>query len=189
MKWIFIALLIAGLISCKDDDSENPIIDDDGNITVGLGENDFLENFESKVRAETAILCFPGNMSMIADYYNVAGERRATIDIYNIPFEVGTYKIHRIEGPNQACSSDTIYADFATIVSDGDALGDFYLPLEDAENQVTITSHNSSAQEVAGTFDLALVIIEEHRIDKTVTQVPDTVRFTNGRFRARYTIN
>ena len=186
MKWIFTALLIAGLISCKEDNCAEPSFDDTGDITVNIDGDDFLSQFESRVRAETAIECFPGNMSMIATYYNDAGEERASIVIFNIPFKVGTYKIHRIEGTNQACFSDTVYAYFGTSISDGDVNGDFYLPLEEAQNQVTVTSYDPSAREVKGTFDVTFVIIDEHQRNKTVLQVPDTVRFANGQFRAKH---
>ena len=147
MKWTCIALLSAGLISCKEDDSIEPVVDDHGEVSVVLGGEDFLSQFDVRVRAETAIACFPGKMSIIVNYYNKAGEERAGYNIFNVPFEIGTYDIHRIELDRQVCSSDTVHGNFYTSISDGDVSGDFYLPLAEAQNQVTVTSYNPSTHQ------------------------------------------
>ena len=189
MKWILITLLSAGLISCKEDDSIEPAILTNGEVSVMLDGEDFFSQYKSGIRISTETPCFPGKMSLFVNYYNQADIERIGFDIFNVPFEPGTYKIHRVELDRQVCSSDTVYRDFYTSVSDGDVNGDFYLPLEEAQNQVTITSHNPSTREVAGTFTITLVIIEEHRVNKTVVGAPDTIRLTDGQFKVRYDLN
>ena len=132
--------------------------------------------------------CFPDNLSLFVNYYNEADIERVGFDIFNVPFEEGTYKIHRVEPPNQVCLSDTVYANFYTTISDGDVNGDFYLPLEETQNQITITSHDLSARTVEGRFNMTLVIIDEHRNNKSVINAPDTIRLTNGQFKVRYEV-
>ncbi len=191
IHWTLIALLLVGLVSCQEDHEapeEDPIASDHGDISVDIAGEDFLSQFESRVRIATAIECFAGNMSMIATYYNNAGFERADIAIFNIPIALGTHKIHRIESASQVCDTDTVYASFGTSLDDGDVGGDSYFTSEEAGNQITITSLNPEAQEVKGNFDVMLVVTDEHRFDRATPQVPDTVRFTNGQFRARYEI-
>ena len=189
MKWMFTALLVAGLISCSEDDAVEPPFINNGEVSVTLNGEDFFSQFTTSIRAETAITCFPGKMSVIVNYYNEAGEERGGFNIFNVPFEVGTYDIHRIEPPRQVCLSDTVHGSFYTSVSDGDVNGDFYFPLEGAENQITLTSHNPSTREVMGTFNVVFVIIDEHRMNKTVKDAPDTIRLTDGKFKATYDMN
>ena len=183
------ALLLAGLISCKEDDTVEPTFINNGEVSVLLNGEDFLSQFKAGIRAGTETSCFSENLLLFVDYYNEANIERMGFSVLNIPFEEGTYTVHRIEPPNQACSSDTVYANFGTTISDGDVNGDFYLPLEGTQNQITITSHNLLTREVQGRFDITFVIIDEHRQNKTVIDAPDTIRLTEGQFKVRYDTN
>ena len=180
------ALLLVGFISCKDDDTVEPAFVNNGEVSVLLNGEDFLSQFKAGVRAGTESSCLSGNLLLFINYYNEADIERMGFSVLNIPFEEGTYTIHRITPPSQACSSDTVYANFGTTISDGDVNGDFYLPLEEAQNQITVTSHNPSAREVQGRFDITFVITDEHRQNKTVIDAPDTIRLTEGEFKVRY---
>ena len=183
MKWIVIALLLAGLISCGDDEPIAPTYIDNGEVSVTLNGEDFFSQYQVGVRALSGSPCYPDRLSLNVTYYNQADVERVGFDIQNIPFKLGTYEIKEIKS-NNSCLSDTVNGSFGTSVADGDVNGDMYYPLESEDNTVTLTSYDPSAREVEGTFEITFVISEKHRANKTVIDAPDTIRLTNGKFKA-----
>ena len=189
MKWIVIALLLAGLISCGDDEPTVPAYIDSGEVSVTLNGSDFLSQFNAGVRGEGNSPCYPNRFHLIVDYYDTTTDtERMGFSIMNVPFELGTYDIQLVTS-SKSCLSDTVTGSFGTSVADGDANGDLYLPMKEEKSQITLTSYNSSSQEVEGTFDVSYVITEDHRFNKTLKDAPDTIRLTNGKFKVRYDIN
>ena len=63
MKWIFTALLLAGLIACNDDDPA-PAIITDGEVSVMLEGEDFFSQYKSGIRVGTGAL-MPCNIKAV----------------------------------------------------------------------------------------------------------------------------
>ena len=180
MKYIFIALLLAGLISCKDDN-----VIPEGELSVMLNGENFLSQFTNKSSAGLDEGCYDNRFVLSSRYQNQEEIERIVFAIVGIPLELGTYTIHRKETSEDRCLRDVVDANFHTLVSDGDALGDSYLPVETEENYITLTSYNEDTREVKGTFQITLAVeLEDHRPRKTVLDAPDTIRLTDGRFKA-----
>ena len=188
MKWTILALLLAGLISCSEDDAVEPPFIDNGEVSVLLNGEDFFSQFKAGVRGEGTSPCYPNKFHLVVDYYDSTNTEKMGFSIMNVPFELGTYEIREIKS-NNSCLSDTVNGSFGTSVADGDANGDLYLPLESEDNTITLTSYNPSLQEVEGVFKVTYVITDEHRLNKTVVDAPDTIRLTDGKFKVRYDIN
>lgn len=74
------------------------------------------------------------------------------------------------------------------VEADGDAFIATYHPTPDSSNVIEITRHDPDAQVVEGRFQLTLAVSPDYR-DVAERQRPDTLRFTDGRFRLWYEVH
>ena len=188
MKWTYTALLIAGLVSCKEDDNHRalPLVND-GEVHALRNGEDASSGFTVRLAATTGspLRCFPGNLTLLAMYSVREDILRQSYAIENIPLQLGTHPIQRVEIGRQTCGSDTISAYFGTSVSDGDVNGDIYLPVADENNIVSITSLDETTGKVEGTFQMTLAIeLNDYPPYKSDANAPDTIRLTQGWFSA-----
>lgn len=180
MKYILTALFLAGLISCKDD-----TVSSEGELSVLLNGEDFLSQFTSQSSAGLDEGCYDNRFVLSSRYQDQEGIERIVFAIVGIPLEEGTYIIHRKEINEDRCLQDVVDANFHTLVSDGDVLGDAYLPVETEDNHIVLTSYNEDTREIEGTFQMTLAVeLEDHRPQKTVIDAPDTIQLTDGKFKA-----
>ena len=189
MKCTLLALLLAGLFSCREEE-QNPLpahlFIDNGDVTVLMNGEDIPAHLSNRVVAgiNSPTSCYPGKLTIWSNYYIGENISRMSFIINNVPPNVGKYPIARVEFGNRDCSTDTIPGYFHTSIADGDVGGDTYLPIEEEDNFVSIDAYNEATREIAGTFQMTLVIrLEDHNPQK-VSGLPDTIRLTEGRFEA-----
>lgn len=182
MKQICLALLALGLISCQEDEGTIEQVQPQGNLTVMLNGEDYLSQFINRSAAGPDD-CFVDRIILASHYRRPDGTPRMSFGIVGIPFKRGVYTIRRAGFSADRCKLDYVYANFSTIISDGDVLGDFYLPVEEEDNFIAIDAIDLEAQEVSGTFQMtfAIRLSEQHPVKK-VPDAPDTIRLTEGKF-------
>ena len=182
MKWTLLALLIAGLSSCQDEDTSEVVVPE-GELTVMLNGEDFLAQYINHAAAGRDEDCMNNRFVLSSQYFREDGTRRISFAIVEIPLKTGTYPIERKEFSEDRCARDIVNASFHTLISDGDVLGDSYLPIEAENNFITIDSYDQETEEVNGTFQMTLAVnLEDHKLVKTVADAPDTIRLTEGKF-------
>ncbi|GHB83241.1 hypothetical protein GCM10007390_42770 [Persicitalea jodogahamensis] len=98
----------------------------------------------------------------------------------NITLSTGVYQVYPAVSGNP-CKDTLIYTSFAALIGD-DVLKDFYVSLAGAKNTLEITSISKKKKrtEVIGNFNVTYVIF-----DKKGSLYPDTIKVTDGYFRAR----
>lgn len=191
MRYTITALLLAGLIlSCREDDQStlpSHLFMDNGEVSVLMNGEEVPPELSVRLAATigSSLSCFPDKLILLAVYSIDENVQRRTFSIENVPLQIGDYEISRIETGNQVCGSDTTTSVFATSVADGDVQGDFYLPVKDENNFVSITSYNDQTEEIEGTFQITFAIeLEDEPPYKNDITAPDTIRLTQGRFSA-----
>ena len=121
--------------------------------------------------------------SISIDVYNKQEFLRESLHIAKIPYEFGRNRIDTL-----GIRVDTLLtaASYATLVNDGDILGDLFKVYEgETESFISITSYNEKTGEVSGDFEVIFVFGEGVVGTKSDPTAPDTVRFANGKFRTK----
>lgn len=183
MKYVLTALLLVGLIACQDEDIHEAVVPE-GELSVLLNGEDYLAQFVNRPIAARDEACFADRFILASQYTRPDGTPRIIFSIVGIPFKPGIYTIRRAEFSADRCKIDYVYANFSTLISDGDVVGDIYRPVEEENNYIAIDTIDLEAQEVSGTFQMTLAIqLSEQDPVKDVPDAPDTIRLTEGRFR------
>ncbi len=111
--------------------------------------------------------------------YSKEGFRREDMLFNKIPTGPGTYPLQQF----QPCWVDSLPGVwYTTVTDDGDVVGDVYKVVESENNFVTVAGVDQRTKEITGTFQVTLAVA---RYPKTHPSVPDTLRFTEGSFRAK----
>lgn len=176
---LWIALLSLSLGACREDDEDILRYENDGEASVMLNG----ESWSPQVARAAMEECFEDRIGIVLEYYNDAGIRNKSLGIANIPLADARYTIQDLPLTGQSCSQDIVYGLFSLPIGDGDIVGDYYTPVKDADNYVTITSYDARKREVTGTFQVSLAYTELEGYGRKVLDAPDTVRFTEGEFR------
>jgi hypothetical protein len=113
--------------------------------------------------------------------YNKDAFIREGLDFIKVPLIPGRYKV--IKFSFECNENDPVYADFGTYSDDGDVVQDLYEVLESEENYITIESFESKNREVKGKFQVTFIIHQRSVNDPS--NLPDTLRFTNGVFHTK----
>jgi hypothetical protein len=103
-------------------------------------------------------------------------------DIY--VFRVQTNLVNQIiyETSSQA-KTDSTGISYATLIDDGDVLGDLYsLDTSQPNNYIRLTSIDLNKQRIAGVFSFTLKLTRD---DGDGPVPPSTLKFTNGQFESR----
>jgi hypothetical protein len=79
-------------------------------------------------------------------------------------------------------SLNLLISNYVTVIADGDVVCDFYNIFEpdSIQNNITITSYNSTTKEIRGIFQ-GTYLIDPTRV-KCNPAAPDTIRIRNGEF-------
>ena len=189
MKWLSIALLLAGLVSCKEDNQNTlppHLFMDNGEMSVLLNGEDIPDHLSNRVAVVvgTSTSCYPDKLSFSSTYYIGDNIERMAFSIDNIPLAIGHYSISSFSLTEQDCSSDLITGIFITSIADGDVNGDIYLPIENKENFISIDNYNQATGEITGTLQMTVAIELEDHSSQKVSGLLDTLQLTNGIFEA-----
>ncbi|CAG5071820.1 hypothetical protein DYBT9623_03804 [Dyadobacter sp. CECT 9623] len=160
-----------------------------GYFKIDLNGKDWNKTYNNAYQTvESALIPYSGAYPCIEDHLDVftelfspEGYLRQSLYLTKIPKTVGTSKI--IAAPAFHCDeTDPVYSELYTITQDGDVVGDVYQPLEGADNYLHVEIYNSKTGEIKGTFQMTMVKTR----DGGTPALPDTLRFTNGRFHTRF---
>ena len=176
---LWIALLLLSLVACREDDEGMLRYENDGEAEVLLNG----ELWSPQIARAATEECFENRIGIVLEYYNDAGIRNKSLSIANIPLADARYVIQDLPLTGQSCSQDIVYGLFSLPIGDGDIVGDYYTPIKDANNYITITSYDTRKREIRGTFEISLAYNELEGYGRKVLDAPDTVRFTEGEFR------
>jgi hypothetical protein len=140
------------------------------------------QTVESDINSySTSMPCTKDYLEVFTELYSSQGYLRHKLHLMKIPQKAGMNKIiaSRVF---QCDEKDPVYADLSMIMQDGDVLGDVYGPAEGFDNYLNIEMYNSKTGEIKGTFQMTMVKTR----DGGEPVLPDTLRFTNGRFHTRF---
>ncbi|HRD79111.1 MAG: hypothetical protein IAE84_11345 [Saprospiraceae bacterium] len=174
---VFLLFAVAMLSSCKKDDEARLIPDPD----------EFNSDASAMLNGEP----WYAYMNWKKDYYidrdtnsfsfvvSKNGILREDLGFDWIPLKVGTYSIR--EHPEFLIHRGN-YASYGTWLSDGDLVGEIYHSSSDtAFHFFALDKYDLVKQEVEGRFQVELIKDPSRDFFDT----PDTLRFTNGRFKLR----
>jgi len=112
---------------------------------------------------------------------NAAGYKRAAFYFDFVPMKVGIYYPMK-EEYNSIVKDTLLTAFFATALSDGDVMGDVYIPIRDSSIVLTIDRLDPTG-EVWGTFEGTL--IKDVREMEYDIGSPDTLKIEQGKYHAK----
>lgn len=98
---------------------------------------------------------------------------KESLQIWNIPPFVGTYKTHRYIGQNL----NQVYSILSMWDSDLPLGGYNILESDSSTNVVALTSYDTLTKEIKGTFNLTFIVS-----GRPYPSYPDTIRMKNGQF-------
>ena len=180
MSRIFIVSLffaVAMLFSCKKDDDARLIPDLD----------EFNSHVSALLNGEPWYAYMNWKQDLYVDidtngfYFVVTknGIPRESLSFDWLPLKIGTYSIR--EYPEFLIDRGN-YASYGTWLSDGDLVGEIYHSSSDtAFHFFALDKYDPVKQEVEGRFQVELIKDPSRDFFDT----PDTLRFTNGRFKLR----
>jgi hypothetical protein len=159
-----------------------------GTLTAKMNGGDWHKTYKNAyqviqctdVKPSTALPCNEDHLDLLSELYSSEGYLRQQLYFIKIPKSVGKHRIIA-SIPSHCNELDPAYGEFYTIIQDGCAVGDIYNTLKGEDNFVQIEQFDKKTGEIKGTFQLTLVI-EKRGVEP---MLPDTLRFTNGRFHTR----
>jgi len=134
--------------------------------------------FNANVRFDE-IISQPGLFSLHLDVYNEQGFWRENLFISRLENvfaeqEIVSNGFDEIDGPS---------SNYATLIDDGDVIGDTYNKLNpENNNYFRFTKYDASNGEIEGEFSISLILTSDDGVGETPT---DTLRFSEGRFSAK----
>ena len=172
-----LVLLLAVLVSfqsCKDDPSFIP--------DIYWGEVSALKNGQPWKGLIYAQPNKPYGFFVRIDVFKNQEFHREALTIFKIPYDIQKNTIDTIRFEIDTALTG---ASYATLVDDGDVLGDGFKVYEgETENYITVTSYNEETGEVGGEFEVTFVFSEPGG-NRSDPSAPDTIRFTNGQFHTK----
>jgi hypothetical protein len=133
------------------------------------------------ISPSSAFPCNQDCLEVFTELYSTEGYLRQKLHLRKIPEIPGKSKI--VSNTDFRCDEkDPVYAVLYMVMQDGDVLGDIYSPADGFDNYLNIEMYNSKTGEIKGTFQMTMVKTR----DGGETVLPDTLRFTNGRFHTRF---
>lgn len=174
-RLLILSILIPVLYSCKEEQSLIP--------DIYWGEVSAIKNGQPWSGLIYARPNEPYGFYIRIEVFNEQEFHREALTIFKIPNELKKNRIDTVQA-----EIDTLLtgASYATLVDDGDVLGDLFKVYEgEMENYITITSYNEETGEVRGNFEVAFVFGEGVVGTKSDPTAPDTIRFTNGQFHTK----
>lgn len=171
IKQLILFMLIFSLIACSKDDSLIPDIYTGTATALKNGEEWNSLAYFDEINTSTPTFIIR------ADIFNDEGHWRETFDIRRI---LPNFDIQEITTTDNQNELGLLSADYATILDDGDVLGDIYsLDTTAVNNFIQITSYNSSRAEINGIFNVSLILTRDSNEPSTP---PQNLEFTNGAF-------
>lgn len=173
MRSLISLLLLFGLcLSCSDDD-DNPF-GFTGNATAVKSN----ENWKSGMRV--AKNPFDIGIDLVFTVLNREGLRRESLGIFRVKTDLSRQPIYLTNSQIKNDSTGTFYA---TLIDDGDVLGDIYgIDTTYNDNYIQLTNIDSKKCEIKGVFNFRLILIRD---DNDGPTPPDILEFTNGKFISR----
>ncbi|NCP91150.1 MAG: hypothetical protein GW827_13125 [Flavobacteriales bacterium] len=171
-KHLILFILIFSFMACnKDDDNLVP--------DTYTGTASALKNGEewNALAYFDEINTSPSSFILRVDVYNNEGLWRETFDIRRV---LANFSIQEITSTDNQNELGLLSADYSTILSDGDVLGDIYdLDTTATNNFIQITSYNPSRAEINGIFNVSLILTRD---SNELGTPPQNLVFTNGEF-------
>ncbi len=187
LNWFALIMLL--FVSCnKDDIPPNPTW---GNMSVLMNNEKWADRYAG---GQGTIYggsyrwtepCQAQYYDLVMYLYNSNRFLRESLSFNLADFEPGTkatgqYKI--LKNQWQCDSVATVYSGYGTIAEDGDVVQDVYDVLETEDNFLQIESFDANSREIKGTFQVTFIITRRSTEPSTL---PDTLRFTNGKFHTK----
>jgi hypothetical protein len=173
MKHIYYLSFFLLLVSACDKDKFHP--------DYSNGKAEAFKNGENWMGQGYALISQQDKYAFLFSVYNQYGELRQELYFHNIPREIGTYPLYKVQSQNLDSISS---ARFFTLSSDGDVIEDhYYVKADSLASSIFIESIDTNSGWVNGKFN-AVFYIDPDR-PKFNPANPDTIRFTNGTFSAK----
>jgi len=175
MRNLVLILLLIGVYfsSCSDDD-ENPFGFTGSATAIKNGEN-----WKSGLRVAKN-LPYDIGIDLIFTVLSKEGFQRESLSIFRVKTILGQQSIFLT---NSQIQNDSIGTFYATLIDDGDVLGDIYeVDTTASNNYVELTSIDKNKCEISGVFSLRLKLIRD---DGDGPTPPEIIEFANGQFRSR----
>jgi len=132
----------------------------------------------SAVNAESSQPPCPDLYVYIA-FFDKRGNMRQGMSFTNLPRQKQTLPVTSYP---ESCQTDSIGGFFNATIAD-DVLGDVYKVLKTENNYLGIESFDSDSKELKGWFQITFVLADP--IANRSSDLPDTLRFTEGRFHTK----
>ena len=170
MKYILIVVFAGTLYSCQSKFEIFPF----GTASAKLNNALWVAD---DIRVSPNASCYKGRLGINLTKHN-SNAVSQTFFFHNVTAKVGTYKVYPANS-SDPCKDTLIYSSYDTTIG-GDVAKDYYIALSSTDNRLQITDVNINKGRIEGTFDVTYIVFT-----KQDALSPDTIRVTNGQFRAK----
>jgi hypothetical protein len=146
-------LLMALLAACKKDEPAVPDFNPYDTLGEPHGQAQSLYNgtFWEYDMYIAEMYGFSEKYTLGLHHYNEYGYLRGQLSIKNVTLDIGTYYLQELVLDSFSTDTTRLLCDFYTIQSDGDVIGDRYVPLNDSSMVFTIDQIDPPGQ-ISGRF-------------------------------------
>jgi len=187
LRRIVLLIINLGVLGCDFGRTflpENPSL---GTLTAKMNGNEWTHTYKnayqtvqfSSIPPSTLVPCNTDRLDLFSSLYSTEGYLRQQLFFMRVPEILGKHSIIPFSG--KCDENDPIYCVLYTIEQDGDVLAEIYTTLKGSDSYMQIDKFNKKTGEIKGAFQVTLVM--EKRGDNP--NLPDTLRFTNGRFHTK----
>lgn len=161
-----------------------------GYFEARMNKNEWQNSFENAyqrtnifwgtIMQDDSTSCESKVTYLVSSIYTTEGYLRYEFYLTKVPLEKGRYKVGNVFPRN--CTGPPIDAVLYTLTSDGDVGEDTYRVLESHDNYLEVSEYLPSTQEIKGKFQITMVLDDiafGHHL-------PDTLRFTEGKFHTKF---
>ena len=151
--------------------------DMNGSAWNKLYKNAF-QSVYAHISENTDSLCPGKTGSMVSNSHDSNGVRQQELIFLHLPLTTGKYKLTSDEV--KYCGDNRVHVTLYSQI-ENDVSGDIFKILPGSDSYLQINSINLSTGEIFGEFNFTMVVFGP----KDRSTLPDTLRFTNGRFHTK----
>jgi hypothetical protein len=156
-----------------------------GVVTARMNGQEWTKTYKNTYQVvrgdrKTIFPCIKSLLTVNFELYSANGFLRQQLYFAKIPEQTGKYVI--VPDTRRNCNTrDSVYCDLFTSIDDGCVAGDAYVVLLNQDNYFQVDRYQKETGEISGKFQITLIRTNPF----SVSNLPDTLRFTEGRFQTK----
>ena len=167
-------------MACRKEKNIEPV--DPAPTIAGTAQSMYNDVFWEFEIYSTEMIGFPKRYILVFNHLNEYNELRGQFYVNNISLKIGTSFLSELQLADIDNDTTKLHSDFFTLLSDGDVIGDRYVPLSDSSMVFTVDQVKAGNQ-ISGRFWGKMVKkIGETEYDPAS---PDTITFSEGTYEVK----